>query len=225
MTRALAIFILPLATAHCANTATFTTARALPAGTVQHTLGFEFGATRFAREGRIPTGEARADSFVVQYTPSYGVRGGLSNRVELGGKLAVGTVELNSKFQFFASRHVAVAVAPRVTSIGLIPFSTPYLFRAPILLSLQSNHWFSWTVRVGPAAAAGKVTYLFEGPITLHDFLVEAGSVWMVHVTPSTWLAFEGSFLATPASERVFAPSFGIGLLMGPSLTQESRYP
>ena len=209
----------------CTHSATFTTARALPRGRIQQVAALELGATHLLRDEPVESGDFAGgrEELLPHATPSYSLRGGVTDRVELGGKLAVGTVEVNAKLQLLDTRLLAIAIAPRFAAVGLIPFGPPYLARAPLLVTLQATHWFSWTVRGGPAAIFGPAQHLIGGEVPLHDFLGELGSTWMVHVAPKTWLALEASILGTPGSSRVIAPSFGIGVLFGPSSTQEQR--
>lgn len=195
----------------CTNAATFTSARALPAGAIQHGPGLEIGAPVFPGPKITSCGDfSSCDRVSPQIAPSYSLNVGATDRVELGGKLALASVELSTKVQLVEKRHFALAVAPRGT-LGM-----PEAFgvvRVPVLVTWQPVPRFSWTWRAGAGAIWGNVQML-PNDFDLASPLVEGGSVWMLQIAPTVWLALEASALIATNGTFV-APSGGFAFLFG----------
>ena len=195
----------------CTNAATFTSARALPAGAIQHGPGLEIGAPMFPGPEITSCGDfSSCDRVSPQLAPSYSLQVGATDRVELGGKLALASVELSTKVQLVDQRHFALALAPRGT-VGM-----PEAFgvaRVPLLATWQPVPRFSWTWRAGPGAIWGHVQML-PNDFDLASPLAEGGSVWMLQLAPTVWLALEATALVATNGSFV-APSGGFAFLFG----------
>ncbi len=154
MRQAVLLAVLALASSACTLPAgTYTTARALPTGKVQH-AGILEVAPYFDKRRDNSTQEERLANTYLPVQPGYGIRVGVARRVEFGAKLLAGSLDVSLKLQLVDTKHFALALAPRVQSAGIAYMLPPYAAELPLLLTAEAGRW-SVTPRVGAAYAGG----------------------------------------------------------------------
>lgn len=133
-----------LALAGCPASQTWTTARTVAPGRLEHTLGVDFVGVTI--EDRDVAGETAIDDPGLVGIPflGYVLRAGLTPGFDAGLKLsATGAFALDGKVQLLRGRTLALALDPGV----LAPFRFDYLYlNLPILLSVEVGNGFTVTL-------------------------------------------------------------------------------
>lgn len=209
-TPALALAV--LAVAGCPTAQTWTTARTVAPGRMQHTVGVEVVGVTI--EDRTVAGETTIDDpgLVGVPFPAYVLRLGLLNGLDAGLKLsATGTFSLDGKVQLLRGRTIAVALDPGITA----PFAFEYVtFNLPVLLSIEAGGGFTLTVY--PKSSYALV--LHEGTDTAIDgLLVGGGAHVQIRVVPGFAVtpSFEVQALAWGKDRTSTVIEFGIGFSFG----------
>lgn len=217
---------LPLATAFtfsavgCTLPAgTYTTARALPAGRVQH--GAVLEVAPYLDEARSEHSDVepieRDSRFGLPVQPGYTLRGGLGSGFELSSKMLLGSFDVSLKWQVIDTERFALALAPRGQTGGLVYGMSPYYAELPLLATLQFGR-VSFTPR-GAIGYAGALRGDFfddwySGP-RLATPVVLAGLFTLVRITPLVSAGLDAYWLRA-LSAPVQIPGGGFVVLFTP---------
>lgn len=202
-----AIALVALASSACTLPAgTYTTARALPAGKVQH-AGIVEVAPYFDKRRGNSTEEERLANTYLPVQPGYGIRVGVASRVEFGAKLLAGSLDAGLKLQLVDSKHFAMALAPRVQSAGVVYLLPPYAAEVPLLLTAEAGRW-SVTPRVGATYAGGHPDFPdFTAAFALVGFCTT------LRVSRSVSFALDGYWL-NGINRPIDVPGGGLAILL-----------
>ncbi|MEM9193720.1 MAG: hypothetical protein AAGF12_31385 [Myxococcota bacterium] len=113
--RRLAFGLVLLGAAGCPASQSFLTARSLPKGDIQHTVGVEFLGVDYRNSDCAPDDEECLDPIGFAAVPwlAYAVRVGATDWMEVGGKYSTsGLLSLDLKFELFRSEYFDLAVDP-----------------------------------------------------------------------------------------------------------------
>lgn len=198
--------------AGCPAAQTFTTARTLPVGTVQHTIGVEsLGAV--VDETTCTEGEEGCVSDPIGWVaipfPMYGMRAGLTEQLEIGGRFSfAGQAGVDLKVQLVRSEAFDLAIDPSISSSFGFGF-----FSLPILASLNIGDAVTLTL-------APKASYLLlfgDNDSLVDGFFLGGGANIQIRIADA--VAFTPGFdyqrlMGTDETGLAFF-SVGIGLSFG----------
>lgn len=216
----------------CMPAGTFTDARTLPRGAMEHMAALEIPVSHYERRSRPPGGASLADPRAAERSDSsggpvflYGLKAGIARRVEIGATVGGSGVtlsgEVNAKINVLDGAWAALAIAPRVAMLGVVSdhASAFYYFRLPLLFTVEPTRWLSITPRAGVGLVRGTMdlrdfssgaAYFQSGPFA------EAGLTFIIRVSRFVGLALEGYGLTTLRDTTMASAGGGVGVLVGP---------
>ncbi len=163
----------------CASPTPHLSPRTLPAGGVQHVLGLEAAVVQSC--------ESDSCMMAAILAPSYGLRIGVLDRLELGGRLSLLEGRLDAKAQLLRTDLLDVAVAPQV-AVARIGLSDSVARQVVSLIG-------SAPLLVGVNATDDVSIVAFGGPSSGTDFRSYSWPIWAdaglgvdVRVSPSVRL-------------------------------------
>ena len=207
--------------AGCLPAGAFTSARPIPHGTFEHVASVEGVGAQFGDGTTLSGG-----------VPSYGLRYGATDRVEIGGRVSPLSLEASAKVGLIRTEGFALAVAPRLTSTsGLLLLAVthqPYAVyaRLPVLVTVQLTDWASLTPRAGIGYAVGSATSwaqsagdfgLATNEHALHDPVVEGGGTLLFRLAPTVSLGVDGYAVSTFLDDEVLTGGGGVAVLFTPA--------
>ncbi|RYZ64851.1 MAG: hypothetical protein EOP08_08150 [Proteobacteria bacterium] len=156
--------------------------------------------------------------------PSYGLRYGATERVELGARFSPLSLEANVKIGLVRNEWFALALAPRVTSTSGIALLTltqsfPATYaRVPVLATLQITEWSTLTPRAGIGFVAGRAWAWDRSSrgYDLHDPVVEVGGTLLFRLAPTVSLGLDGYAISTILDSQVLTGGGGVAVLFTP---------
>jgi hypothetical protein len=119
--RGLGVVAMASALLGCPNPQTYGTPRTTPAGKIQHTValeGFHVATTTTVPATPATPAQERSDSVTLPTMPTYQLRVGLGDRVDIGARVAnLSSLGADVKWNFVKSESVDVAIDPGVQAI------------------------------------------------------------------------------------------------------------
>lgn len=154
----LLILLLLVGTTACAAPSAFRPAKTVGAGRFEHAIGFQVTSPVHLNGPDAAWSEnLPGRSFWSPMTPTYALRLGLTDRLQIGGQLGLPYARGEAQFQFLESRFLDLALGADI-GFGASPLSKPgqrgyhALGALPLIVGVNPFPFLSVVAQVGPAS-------------------------------------------------------------------------